>query len=275
MKKILLLITALVSFTVINAQLSSVDFEDNTVGTWTFVQTNTSQTFVIENVTAGNGNTTLKAAQCQYDSNLVLQDERIVSPAMDFTAITSVNVSFIYMMSYHWGVAPNDNYDLNLLISIDGGNTWSEIWDESMDSNFTSTSQNFQWLPISFDLSNYAGQSDVRLTFQYTGTDGAQGGFDEIVVSENTSASVNDDILSSSISIFPTATTENFTIKNESNIALTSVSLFDVNGRVVFTQNLDNLIGEKSINVSNLSTGMYFVELSSANAKTTKKLIKK
>jgi len=86
---------------------------------------------------------------------------------------------------------------------------------------------------------------------------------------------VKDDVLSSSISIYPTTVANNFTIKNESTIALTSVSLFDINGRVVLTQELENLIGEKSINISNLSTGMYFVELSSADAKTTKKIIKK
>ena len=88
-------------------------------------------------------------------------------------------------------------------------------------------------------------------------------------------ASIKDNELASQVSIYPTSTKNNFTINNKSNTALTSVSLFDVNGRVVLTQSLENLIGEKSINVSNLSTGMYFVQLNTANATVTKKLIKK
>lgn len=88
-------------------------------------------------------------------------------------------------------------------------------------------------------------------------------------------ASINEDILSSNVSIYPTATKNAFTINNTSDIALTAITIFDINGRVVLTQNLDNLIGEKSINVSKLSTGMYFVQLNAENASVTKKLIKK
>ena len=102
---------------------------------------------------------------------------------MDFSSATSdVNVQFQYMMSYHWGVVPNNNDDINLLVTTDGGITWAEIWDETMDPAFTSTAENYKWRTISVPLATYVGQADVRLAFQYYGIDGAQGGVDGIVV---------------------------------------------------------------------------------------------
>ena len=88
-------------------------------------------------------------------------------------------------------------------------------------------------------------------------------------------ASVEDDKLVSSVIIYPSTVDNEFTIKNESNIALTNVVVYDINGRVVLQENLDNLIGSKSINASNLSSGMYFVEVNSADGRLTKKIIKK
>ncbi len=269
----LLLLTALISFTFLTAQ--NVDFEDDTTGAWTFVQTNASETFTITDVVPGNGNPTVKSANCLYDPALNLQDERIVSPAMDFTsADNTANVTFYYMMSYHWGVSPNNNYDMNLLVSTDAGTTWSEIWDETMDPDFTSTAENYLWRQITVDLSAYIGQADVRLAFQYLGTDGAQGGFDEIVVSIQT-ANTNENILANQVSIYPTTVANNFTIKNSSDLALVSATIFDVNGRLIASHNLNNLVGEKIIDVANLTAGMYFVEIQSANNKLVKKIIKK
>ncbi len=91
----------------------------------------------------------------------------------------------------------------------------------------------------------------------------------------DSSASVEDNVLASSVSIYPNTVTDVFTIKNSSTTALTETSIYDVNGREVFQQDLDNLIGTKTINITSLSSGMYFVELKAANAKIVKKLIKK
>ncbi len=272
MKKILLLM-ALVNFTFMNAQvMTSLDFEDGTFGTWTTVQNNPNETWTVQNVDAANNpeNTSTKYGQILYDAALLAADEFIVSPSLDFTDVTEADFSFSWMMSYHWGVDPYNNYDITVQVSTDGGVTWNSIWDETMDTTFNSTDENYTFRTSVVSLDAYAGNSDVKVAVNYNGVDGAQAGVDDLQVINNTVASVNENILSS-VSIYPNVTSDNFTVKNTSNIALISVTLFDINGRVVLKSNLNNSV----VNVSNLSAGMYFVEINSADAKITRKLIKK
>ncbi len=91
----------------------------------------------------------------------------------------------------------------------------------------------------------------------------------------DSTASIEDDKLEASVTIYPTTINNVFTIKNDSNTALTNLTIFDINGRVVQKENLNDLIGSKSITISNLTSGLYFVELNSANGKLVKKIIKK
>ncbi len=88
-------------------------------------------------------------------------------------------------------------------------------------------------------------------------------------------ASVLDEELKTSVSIFPTTANDIITIKNNSDKGLNKISIYDLNGKVVLQQELDNLKGIKTINVSNLSSGLYFVELNTEKAKVVKKMIKK
>jgi hypothetical protein len=78
-------------------------------------------------------------------------------------------------MSYYWGVSPNDNYDMEVWISTDGGTTYStKLWDESGEGTFS----NYVFYEESISLSAYVGQSNIKIGFRYVGADGAQGNFD-------------------------------------------------------------------------------------------------
>ncbi|MEE9350090.1 MAG: choice-of-anchor J domain-containing protein [Flavobacteriaceae bacterium] len=146
------------------------------------------------------------------------------------------------------------------------------------------------WIGISVSKSDGAGVSNAfweNTTVSLVGSgqaydDGAAGfvadatvdGVYSFVASASTS-SIEDDILASNVSIYPSTVGSEFTIKNNSNIVLTRASIYDVNGRLVLQDNLNNLIGLKTINVSNLSSGLYFVEVQSTDGKLIKKIIKK
>lgn len=119
------------------------------------------------------------AANCEYDANLALQDEWIISPVIDLTTATgTVFISFWWQMSYYWGVTPYENYDLELRISLDGGTTWDPfvLWADDSIGVFTS----WAWTQANIDLSAYQTNNNVKLAWRYYGTDGAQAMVDAI-----------------------------------------------------------------------------------------------
>ncbi len=80
-------------------------------------------------------------------------------------------------------------------------------------------------------------------------------------------------LLDSQVSIFPNPSNGDITIKN-SSIALESAVVTDLNGRTVMTYNLNGIIGNQDLKMNSvLSSGMYFMTISSEKASTVKKII--
>jgi hypothetical protein len=171
MKKITYLFALLLMFVSQSYGQLTQDFEGTWPPTgWTIESTNTGFTWE-ENVSGITG----KDAHVGYD---FAQDESLISPVFTVPAGTPT-LKFKLAMSYFWGVAPNNNYDIFVSISSDGGTTWAPIWDESSLGVFAN------WTPIdvSVPLTTYAGQTNVKIKFQYVGDDGADIDIDDISVS--------------------------------------------------------------------------------------------
>jgi hypothetical protein len=171
MKKITYLFALLLMFVCQSYGQLTEDFEGTWPPTgWTIESTNTGFTWE-ENVSGITG----KDAHVGYD---FAQDESLISPVFTVPAGTPT-LKFKLSMSYFWGVDPNNNYDIFVSISTDGGTTWAPIWDESSLGVFAN------WTPIdvSVPLTTYAGQTNVKIKFQYVGDDGADIDIDDISVS--------------------------------------------------------------------------------------------
>ncbi|MBD3218679.1 MAG: hypothetical protein GF310_10410, partial [candidate division Zixibacteria bacterium] len=162
------------------------DFESGVVPPtgWTADVTNAGFTWKSASSSPYNGT---YYTNCEYDPALVPQDEWLISPVVDLTTGGSSWVlEFHWLMSYYWGVDPNDNYDLEVWISTDGGANFNTmLWDESQAGEFT----NWTWYEVTIDLTAYLTETNVAFGFRYVGVDGAEGAFDYI--------SVNDDPLPS------------------------------------------------------------------------------
>jgi hypothetical protein len=164
---------------------------------------------------------------CEYDPDLVSQDEWLVTPVLDFTGYGSIYLSFWWYSSYYWGVSPYDNYDINVKISTDGGSTWTQLWNEDTIGTFT----NWEWYDATFgtpvDLSSYIGQTNVKIGFQYIGTDGAEAALDDILIYGSMAGDHNLGILSidtpesgNAGTITPTVTIQNLGTSDEFNVPL-------------------------------------------------------
>ncbi|MFT5019700.1 MAG: hypothetical protein ACI9CU_001091 [Polaribacter sp.] len=113
-----------------------------------------------------------------YDPTPANQNESLISPVIDFTSIPNPTLKFDWLMSYYWGVDPNDNYDVTIRISNDGI-TWIPVWTET---DFGGVFDSYEWYTTNVDMSAYSTWPVAYLQFNYNGNDGAQANFDNISV---------------------------------------------------------------------------------------------
>jgi len=81
------------------------------------------------------------------------------------------------------------------------------------------------------------------------------------------------EFFSNKFSAYPNPTNNVVNITNSDNILLSEVSITDMNGRIVKTVNTNNLT-EVQINVADLTTGVYFMNINTDSGKAVKKFIK-
>ena len=84
----------------------------------------------------------------------------------------------------------------------------------------------------------------------------------------------NDNELNTAISMYPNPASDYVILANGSNILLDRAAIYDVNGKLVNTIDLQNMGSEMTIDVSQLSSGVYIVQISGENSTTVKRLIK-
>lgn len=267
MKKQLLLGALLIgSLFTANAQLSE-DFEGATFPSegWTLESTNTAFTWQLTTESAINGN---QSIEVQFDEDLVPQQELLISPS--FTVPTNGVLTFMASFSYFWAIDPNDNYDFIVYVSTDDGANWTEIWDETQ-SPYTVAEDSFTPFEAEVSLASYEGQ-DVVLGFEYSGVDGAQFVLDDIMVAEG--ALSTKDHLASKFAIYPNPTKDVVNISNAGNILVSNIAVVDLNGRTVKTVQFDGTT-EAQINISELSSGVYMMNVTSDKGTITKKIVKK
>ncbi len=86
----------------------------------------------------------------------------------------------------------------------------------------------------------------------------------------------NEDIeLGNAITMYPNPADSKVTITNSSNITLETAMIYDVSGKLISKINLQDMQGEKVIDVSEYSSGVYLIRIIGDQASTVKQLIKK
>lgn len=93
-----------------------------------------------------------------------------------------------------------------------------------------------------------------------------------INVTGSSTASVND-FLASKLSVFPNPANDMVTISNGENILINGVEIVDVNGRTVKLSKYEG-VTEAKINISDLSSGLYLMNVSSDKGSVIKKIVK-
>ncbi len=85
----------------------------------------------------------------------------------------------------------------------------------------------------------------------------------------------DDNVLADAIIMYPNPAEAYVSIRNNSQIGLTEASIYDINGKLVSKFDLSQMSNEHRLDVSNLASGVYMVNIQSETANVVKRLIKK
>ena len=153
----------------------SVNFEDGVFPPtgWSVEKTNANENWELD--TSGQANGT-NVAWVNYDPQVGLQDERLISAPSDLTKMEVPILKFVSFASYAWSVSPHNNSDMTVEISTDNGATWTPIWSEDDLGNFGE----FKPIAVELDLSAYASEKNAIFSWRYLGTDGAAWYIDDL-----------------------------------------------------------------------------------------------
>jgi hypothetical protein len=131
------------------------------------------------------------------------------------------------------------------------------------------------WTQYTYTVSGLSSPTAVKFAFRYFVTDGGQNGANSDIIGIDTftvdrpTASL-DDFFSNNFS-FINPVNDVLSISSKNNLDILSYSILDVNGRTI-NYNSSDL---NNINVSNLSSGVYFISIQTNEGKGIGKFIKK
>ena len=171
-----------------------------------------------------------------------------------------------------WVKSMSDTYGLeNYSIGVYVGSG-----EPALSSDFVLTAANTLeapyaiWENITVDLNDYSGQT-IRIGIRNEGSDHYMLMVDDFKVT-TTGLGINE-AFAKKFNTYPNPATNVVTISNNDNILLTNVAINDINGRTIKTVAVSNL-SEVELNVSDLSAGVYFMNVSTDSGIAVKKFIK-
>lgn len=179
------------------------------------------------------------------------------SPCIDLSAQTEVFFTFNYHM-----FGSNTG---NLAVRINDGIGWKTIWLQEGD-------QGNSWNSAVIDLSAYVG-GDVQLRLDSTTglNERSDIAIDNVRIA-NDVLNVNGSILQN-IQITPNPAQSQFTVSGVENNDLKALSIFNVLGKEIMR--INDMNANSIVNIQNLSSAIYFVNIKTNKGSVIKKLIKK
>ena len=143
---------------------------------WSVNNGDNDKTWEITTTAGFNSNSSIYINNADYPANGETDD--LILPPMDFTSLTSIELSFNY--AYVLWTDPNATQvwsdTLQVWVSDDCGSSWQKIWEKSGVSLVTTTpiftgaawtpSSNNDWDAETINLNNYTAEDDFMLKFR-------------------------------------------------------------------------------------------------------------
>lgn len=131
------------------------------------------------------------------------------------------------------------------------------------------------WTLYSLTVSGLGGTTDCKIAFRYfvsnggpSGTNSDYIGVDSFSVDRSLAA---ESFTSKGFKVYPNPVTDFLQLDSEKEI-VERIELIDINGRIVSTKKINSL--NSNINISNLSSGAYLLNVYSSSGKSSTKILK-
>lgn len=253
------------------------NFDDEDITNWTLVDVD-ADTFNWSAVqitdTGGNpvGTPLLRSASWVNDGSAtglpLTPDNWAITPAIDLSSFpTGAEIALNWKVMAVDADFDAENYTVYVGISSDYEDllTSTTTFNEVLTGVNTLTAR-------TLDVSSFAGQT-IYVGFRHHDvTDQFTMELDDVSVVEGDVAGTNQ-ALASKLSVYPNPANGIVNINNDQNILVNGVEIVDINGRTVKSVKYDG-VSNAQINISDLSSGMYLMNISSDKGMSTKKIMK-
>jgi len=280
MKKILLSVAFLgATFIGAKAQQTTVIWnDDNFEGVWTVIDADGDgeNWHFVNGGTAEDPDIWLRSFSYINNQGALTPDNYVISPVIDLTNETE-------SISLAWKVAGQDpnysdeKYSVYVAAAdlVDAAQTAADIANAFLNStvNFSETVTdngpggyaNFYLKTL--DISSLAGQTVYVAFRHHDSTDNFAILIDDVEVIKTTFSVENH--LTSSFSVYPNPATDVLRISNTIGAEVLSVKITDINGRTI-----KEFEAISEMNIADLNSGVYFVNIYSSEGNLTKKIVK-
>ena len=193
--------------------------------------------------------------------------------AVDLTSTTSPQFSMQYILE-STGWEADDFVKITIEFTECGSPTVTLLDTTGQDIDDLGL-ENSSWSVLSANLSGAVG-CNAHLVVEFSSNSASEElGIDAISFSEGKVLSTESFSISDAIALYPNPSNGVINIKN-SGIALDKVVITDINGRTISSYDLQGSTVDKEIDLSSMvSSGMYFMSISSGERTTVKKFIVK
>jgi len=197
-------------------------------------------------------------SQSWIDNVAIQPDNYLVTPKFTIPA-NGATLKYMIGESYN-GDGDNEHYEV--LVSTTGTNI-SDFTDVLLEETLTT----MNWVARTISLNAYAGQS-IYIAFRHFNC------YDvELLKLDDFGIITSDGVTDNqagNITVYPNPVSTTFVIKNAAG---SQAKIYDVSGKMIYTAPVTT--DNQTVDISNVSAGIYFLELQSSTSKSTVKLIKK
>jgi len=202
------------------------------------------------------------ATSASYDNatgHALTPNNYLITPQLVIPATGSATLT--YWVAAQDPSYPADHYSVKVSTTNINTASFTQIFDETL------TAATSSWVPRTVDLTAYAGQS-IYIAFVHNDcTDEFVMKLDDITVEVTNGVNNNQ---AGNITVYPNPVSTTFVINNAAG---SQAKIYDISGKMVYTAPVTT--DNQTVDISNISAGIYFLELQSSTSKSTVKLIKK
>ena len=219
-----------------------------------------------------------------YNVDFTGEKDEMITPALDLSSVSSPALSFDVAYKLYTSPTANPSYSdtLTVLISTDCGVTWSSIY-KKFGAQLTTTSPNYgtsaftpgsnQWRFEVVSLANYSNAQNALIKFRNSSQ------YENFLYLDNVNISaftgMKEDLFNSNLMVYPNPSSGIYTIEvREYKTEQVVISVFDQLGQEVFSKTAEGSQDNFQVDISGLTSGVYFLTVRSGDYAAKRKIIK-